>query len=226
MTGILGALDRLTSRIGSLRPLAGILLRRKERQPVVIPEIGQVAVTVEQRTGRQQQYPRFHGPVDGLGNAPQFGLPVRDDGRQIGIAFVQQIDDVLHTIVKRLPLHLHLLGRGRHGQVPVHDRNWTVHTQQIVMVIRLQEFRLGDPASSLVGGQIGNLRHVLDVLEESVAVADTDEKCVRIVAAFPEVRLRLVGATHSLGDVIPSRGSHMVGHVEPNLVAGCHADVT
>ena len=220
-----GAFDRLLRGICRQSPLAGIVFGIEEQHAVVIPEIGEIAVAVEERTGRQQQHLRLNRPVDRLGDASQLGLPVGYHGGQARVTFVEQADDILHAIVERLALHLHRLGRCRHRQVFVDDRDRAVRAQQIVMIIGFQELGLGDPACTLVHRQIGHLRGILDVFEECIAVTDPHEQRKGIIATLPPVRLRPVGTAHALGDIIPGGRRHVVRHIQPYLIAGRHADI-
>lgn len=80
-----GAFDRLLRGICRQSPLAGIVFGIEKQYAVVIPEIGEIAVAVEERTGRQQQHLRLNRPVDRLGDASQLGLPVGYHGGQAGL---------------------------------------------------------------------------------------------------------------------------------------------
>src|SRR5687768_910961 len=84
-----------------------------------------------------------------------------------------------------LPFHTHFFDRCIHREIFAYYGNRPVHAYQPIMVVSLEEIRLGSPPRSFAGRQIYRLTYVI---EENITTADSLIKVHTRITTAPEVQ--------------------------------------
>ena len=157
-----GKLNGFHRGVGRFLPLALVRFRGAEDIPVpVVPYRRVVGVAVEQRTGGQQKNLGLHGLGDDLRGSAELYQLVRDGDRQVPRRFVQQIYNVVHNVIDRVPVAAHLFLGGVYADVLVHDRNRPVQGEKVEVVICLEELHLRCPTHAFIFLEILRLVDIL-----------------------------------------------------------------
>ena len=161
--------------------------------PVFIRKIGIIRISIEQRAGCHHQQLSFQHQSGRTGDTPQFGCLIIYFHRQICFCFIKQVGNKSHHLIDRGTFQAHLFGCGRDRQILINNHNRTIHTQQQIVIISLQEFYLRQPSLPHGRCKITYIVQIGNISKESIAITKSFVQAVGCpITAIPIIHIRIV----------------------------------